>query len=218
MEQNAYILLGPPGSGKSTTAKLLHQSLGLHHIEIGSELRKVAMDDSDFGRMINEIIYQKKELVPDGIVKEVLDAALIKVDAGILLDGAPRCASQIDEIENVLAHHGREIKKLIYLSLSLERCIERISHRFLCQNCKQAYKSGVDKEVELQKCSRCGGVVTQRHDDTPEGVTKRYKVFQEQTMPVIGHYREKGLLLEVDAEGDPRIVADHIVKALQETS
>lgn len=216
MKQNTYILLGPPGSGKSTEAKLLHESLNLHHIEIGSKLRRVAMEETDFGKMVNEIVYKKKELVPDGIVGSVLDIALAEVDTGVLLDGAPRRLSQIDEIEEILAKHDREIKKLIYLSLSLEQCIERISRRFLCQDCKQAYKSGVDEEVERKECSRCSGKVAQRHDDTPEGVTKRYHVFQEQTVPVIEHFRKKGLVVEVDAVGDPEDIANKITTALED--
>jgi adenylate kinase len=216
MKQKTYILLGPPGSGKSTEAKILHKTLGLTHIEVGSELRRVATEDSDLGKLVHEIIYEKKELVPDGIIGKVLDRALDRATTGILLDGAPRRTSQIDEVIEILAEHERKIEKLIYLHLSLEECVERISKRFLCQNCKQAYKQGVDQDVETKLCSKCGGPVAQRDDDTPEGVAKRYQVFQEETVPVIEHFKNEGLVVEVSALGDPEVIAQEIMKAIGE--
>lgn len=212
---STYILLGPPGSGKSTEAKILVERCGLEHIEIGSELRKVAQEDTLFGELVKDIIYTKKELVPDGIIGAVIDGALQNKIGSLLLDGAPRCVSQIDEVEEVLHKHGRKIHKLIYLSLSSERCVERISNRFLCQECKTAYKKGVDTEVESGICSRCQGTVSQRYDDTPEGVLKRYQVFHDQTVPVIERFREDGKVIEVPAEGDPEVVADQILHAIQ---
>lgn len=214
MNQKTYILLGPPGSGKSTEAKILHQELGLSHIEVGSELRKVAIEDSELGRLVNEIIYEKKELVPDGIIGQVIDRALDRVDTGILLDGAPRRISQIDEVRDILAEHGRKIEKIIYLYLSLEDCVERISRRFLCTGCKTAYKQGVDPEVETGICSKCQGKVMQRTDDTPEGVAKRYQIFQAETVPVIEHFKKLGLVAEVGALGDPAVIAEKIVQAI----
>ncbi len=215
MNQHTYILLGPPGSGKSTEAKILGEKIGLSHIEIGSRLRKVASEDSELGRLVNEIIYQKKELVPDGIIGAVLDQALVSVTTGVLLDGAPRQLSQIDEIEDALKKYGRRIEKIIYLSLPLEACVARISKRFLCESCKEAYKQGEDPEVETGVCSRCQGRVAQRHDDTPEGVAKRYQVFHDQTVPVIELFKKRGLVVEVSALGDPENIADEIIEALQ---
>ena len=215
MQQYTYILLGPPGSGKSTEAKILKRELGLQHIEIGSELRKAALKETELGKLINKIIYQKKELVPDGIVGTVLDNALQGITNGVLLDGAPRCFSQIDEVEEILVHHDRKMEQVIYLSLPLEQCVERISRRFLCQNCKAAYQQGKDTEVDEGVCSKCQGEVSQRFDDTPEGVAKRYQVFHDQTIPVIEHYQKKGMLVEVSADGDPETIATEILKALK---
>lgn len=216
MKQHTYILLGPPGSGKSTEAAILGDTLGLHHVEMGSELRKVALEETDLGRLVKEIIYEKKELVPDGIIGQVLDKALAAVAGGILLDGAPRQVSQIDEVEEVLKKYGRAIECIIYLSLSQEDCVARISNRFLCQNCKHAYKRGVDAEADTGVCSKCQGVVTQRADDTPEGVAKRYQVFHTQTVPVIERFRAQGKVVEVNALGDPQTIANRIMAKLEE--
>lgn len=215
MRQKTYILLGPPGAGKSTTAKILHNKLGLSHIEVGSKLRKVATEDSDFGKLVNEIIYEKKELVPDGIIGQLLDRELDTLHTGILLDGAPRRLSQIDEVTDALRKHDREIEKVIYLALPVEECVERISKRFLCENCKRAYKQGVDQEVASGICSKCGGKVAQRHDDTPEGVAKRYHVFEDETLPVIEHFRKLGLVIEVSALGDPDVIGEEILQSVQ---
>lgn len=215
MKYHTYILLGPPGSGKSTEAKILGEKIGLHHIEMGSELRKVATENSPLGKLVNDIVYEKKELVPDGIVGQVLDHALENRETGVLLDGAPRQFSQIDEVEEVLNKYDRKIEKLVYLSLPLEACVARISKRFLCQNCKQAYKQGEDNEVETGICTLCQGVVLQRVDDTPEGVAKRYRVFQEQTIPVIEHFKKQNRAIEVSALGDPEEIANAIIEAIK---
>lgn len=169
------------------------------HVDIGKELRLVASQETELGERVNHIIHEKKELVPDTIIAAVLDNSLQKIDKGILLDGAPRCVSQIDEVLGKLALYGRPLHKVIYLTVPLEEAIHRISSRYLCSTCGQAYIKGRDPEVEKGKCSHCGGEIGQRKDDTEEGVRKRYEVFMQETKPVIDFFRKQGTLLEVDA-------------------
>jgi adenylate kinase len=209
-----YILLGPPGSGKSTVAKILCNELGIRHIEMGNELRKAAEEDTELGRMIHEIIFEKKELVPDGIVEKVVDEILNTYEWGTLLDGAPRCLPQIDDILEVLEHHSRPLKKVVYLSLPLEEGIARIVHRMICSQCSTPYTMGRHKETETKICSVCGGELMHRKDDTEEGVRKRYQVFEEKTMPVIEYFKEKGQVLEVNALGSPLDVERQVVAGL----
>jgi adenylate kinase len=215
MQEENYILLGPPGSGKSTVAKILCRELGIRHIEMGNELRTVAKEDTELGRMIHEIIFEKKELVPDGIIEDVIDHALDTHDGGVLLDGAPRVFSQIDEVVSSLNHHGRPLKKVIYLAITLDIAISRISRRMLCFNCATPYMLGKDTEAEERKCSLCGGEVGHRQDDTEEGVRKRYQVFEEKTMPVIEYFREKGQLLEVNGDGTPEVIEAAVVAGIR---
>jgi adenylate kinase len=199
MHDKSIIILGPPGSGKSTQARFLSEEFDLAHVDIGKELRLVASQDTELGERVNHIIHEKKELVPDSVIAAVLDNSLQKIDRGILLDGAPRCNSQIDEVLGKLALYGRPLYKVVYLALPLEESIRRISSRYLCLICGQAYLKGRDKEVEAGKCSHCGGEIGQRKDDTEEGVRKRYQVFMEETQPVIEFFRKQGTLLEVDS-------------------
>jgi adenylate kinase len=209
-----YILLGPPGSGKSTVAKILCGEIGIRHIEMGNELRKAASEDTELGRMIYQIIFEKKELVPDGIVEKVVDEILSEYDGGILLDGAPRCVPQIDDIMEVLEHHERPLKKVIYLALPLEVGIDRIVKRMICRECGTPYKIGKHVEAETKVCSVCGGEVIHRADDSEAGVRKRYEVFEEKTMPVIEHFRATGQLLEINGEGTPEDVEKEVVRGL----
>ncbi len=215
MKQKNYILLGPPGSGKSTAAKLLCKEFALRHMEMGHALRRVASEDSPLGRMVADIIYVKKELVPDQVVRDVLSVMLDTYDGGVLLDGAPRSVGQIDDIFDTLEGHHHTIDRVIYLALPIEVAIERISRRMLCLTCETPYMLGKDQEAETGICSACQGKVGHRKDDTPEGVEKRYKVFTSQTLDVIEYFREKGLLLEVDASKTPEEVDKQIVAGLK---
>jgi adenylate kinase len=216
MNVDNYILLGPPGSGKSTQAELLRESLNLEHIDIGKALRSIAEENNALGRSVHEIINIKKELVSDGIIKEVLEHVLRtkSEEKGVLIDGAPRRISQVDEVLETLKEYRHEASRVIFLFVSLETAIERISGRMLCLDCKIPYKKGRDKEVESGHCSVCGGAIGQRADDTVEGITKRYEVFMNETKPVIDWFRVKGLLLEANAEDAPESIAHFVISHL----
>jgi adenylate kinase len=215
-QQENYVLLGPPGSGKSTQANFLKKKHNLSHIDIGSELRHLAESDTHLGKAIHEIINVKKELVPDGLIGEVIEHVLLRisVDQGLLVDGAPRRISQVDEVEEALASQGRAVQKIIYLDLDKNVAIKRISTRWLCQECKAPY-IGTKEEIEaLSGCSVCGGMIGQRKDDTEEGVAKRYTVFMEETRPVIEYYRQAGKLIHIDASLTPEEVSALIEQSL----
>lgn len=197
-----YSLLGPPGSGKSTQAELLKKTFNLVHIDIGSELRAVAEEDTELGHTVDEIIHNKRELVPDSIMEEVFRQAIHRVpeDRGVLFDGAPRFMSQIDELERILAERGRTLDKIIFIDLSLEESIARISKRYLCFACHRPYMLGKDIELDNLVCKDCGGRVGQRKDDTPEGIEKRFSVFRSETYPVIEHFEKKGCVIRVHGD------------------
>lgn len=197
-----YILLGPPGSGKSTQAKRLKEMFGLEHIEMGAEMRAVSEEGTPLGRAVNEAINHRHELTSDDIMADVLKNALKRVpeNTGVLLDGAPRRAAQIDVVARALGDFGRAIDKVIFINLSEEKSVERISKRYFCFACRRPYVLGQDIfDVEIG-CAVCGGKIGQRKDDTTEGVRKRYQVFSSETLPVIEHFEKERLLIRIDGQ------------------
>ena len=216
MSSGNYVLLGPPGSGKSTQAELLRKNLGLVHIDIGSELRAAAEEDTPLGREINDTIHLKHSLTSDAIMKAVFENAIKRVPAsqGILLDGAPRRASQIDEVEAVLRSFGRSIDKAIFINLSEEQSIERISKRYLCFGCHRPYILDKDTFSQETPCSVCGGKIGQRKDDTVEGVRKRHHIFHSETLPVIEYFANHHLLLRVDGNQVPEKIFQDTISQL----
>jgi adenylate kinase len=218
MPTRNYILLGPPGSGKSTQAERLKQALSLTHIDMGSALRAAAREDTPFGRKLNEIINQRHELVSDEIMEEVLVQVIRRApeNIGVLIDGTPRRASQIDAVVRVLQSSGRAIKGVIFINLSEKEAVERISKRYLCQGCLRPYIWGKDLFSQTEVCGTCGGKIAQRADDTPEGVRTRYQIFHSETLPVIDYFEKMHLLLRIDGDQDAettfRNIIDHLDK------
>ncbi len=197
-----YILLGPPGSGKSTQADFFKERLHSTHIDVGGELRAIAKEDSPFGKEVYRTIYVKKELASDEVVKQALGRALAKADPknGIVLDGAPRRESQIGEVIDILAEYGRSIDWVIFIDLPKEVSIDRISRRFNCEQCGEKFVLGIHPEDHSEPCFKCGGKLVQRKDDTPAGVENRWRIFHEDTEPVIRHFEKEGKLLRVDGK------------------
>lgn len=213
------VLLGPPGSGKSTQAEFAVKRLGLAHVDMGASLRKVAQEPSGFGKKLNEIINVRKELVPDSVIVRVLERIFRTIPSrqGLILDGAPRRSSQIAGVEKVFSETERVLMKVIYIRLPEEESVARIAIRYACLQCGKPFvlgKDGVDAHVP---CMICGGALEQRKDDTPEGVRKRLEIFSQETLPVIDYFKSQGKLLEVDGTKDPEEIFQDILKGLHIT-
>lgn len=212
------ILLGPPGSGKSTQARQLVQRFGLKHIDIGSALRKIAHEHTPLGHEVDQIINKAKRLVPDEVVARALDQELgsVPADQGVILDGAPRRDSQIAVVEEIFRKHGRAITCVVFVRVGEQVSVARVAARFACSACGRPLILGEHLPDAAALCPDCGGTPVQREDDTPEGVQTRWRVFHEETNPVIEHYRRLSTLCEVDGELSPEATEAAIIICLEQ--
>ena len=210
-----YILLGPPGSGKSTQAEYLNMRFGAVHLDMGGALRRAAAEPTAIGKKLYEIINGEHALVPDGVMRAVLEEELGKVPEDVLLviDGTPRRETQIDDVVGALADFGRSIDKVIFIGLSEADSIERISNRFACTACGAKLILGKDFAVG-GACPSCGGAVTQRADDTREGVSTRWRIFHEDTVPVLDFFATHGKLIRVSGTEPAESISAKIDAAL----
>jgi adenylate kinase len=210
------IILGPQGSGKGTQALFLAEKFNAAHIEVGGMLRKMAKENTPLGRELYEIVHIKKELVSDEVVLKALTEKFKEVspDKGIILDGAPRRLEQIEEVEQAFADSGRKIDKIVFLNISDEDSIERVSKRYSCSKCHKHFTIGENITSSIDPCTDCGGSIEQRKDDTEEGIKKRLSIFREQTMPVVEYYRDKGVLVEIDGTKSKKEVFEDITDKL----
>ncbi len=197
------VLLGPPGAGKGTHAKLLVDRLGIPHISTGDIFRKNIKEGTPLGKKV--VTYTEQGLlVPDELTTDlVLDRlALPDCARGYILDGFPRNLSQAAALTEALKAKGDEIDYAVLMSLDDETILRRMSGRRVCSVCGASYNiHGMAPQTE-GVCDRCGGPVVQRKDDAPETVLSRLNVYREQTSPIIDYYRDLGKLVEIDA-GQP---------------
>ena len=211
------ILLGPPGSGKSTQARALVERFGCEHIETGTVLREVANADTPLGREVDRIIHTEKVLVPDEIVAPALEGALQQVSStkGVILDGAPRRLAQVSLIEAVFSRVERIFDYVVFVRIDEATAVARIASRFYCVSDHHPLVLGKDILHPTDLCPICWSDITQRLDDTPEGVRTRFNVFMRETLPVIEHYREEGKLIEVDGTHPVDVISREIIARLE---
>jgi len=160
----------------------------------------------------------KGELVPDSIsIQMVLERmSAPDCEGGVILDGFPRNLNQAKALDKALAEQAKAIDKVVYIKVSEEELLKRLSGRWICRNCQALYHTINSPPKVWGKCDKCGGELYQRPDDTPETVKKRLEVYFSETAPLIDYYAQAGKLLEVDGEGGVDEVRRRIVAALGE--
>jgi len=196
------IFLGPPGSGKGTQAKLLHQKLGGFYFEGGDVLRRKAEENNSLGKKIKEIIYQQGKLVPDNLMKKILEDWLAGKDIkkGIIFDGFPRSLGQYQILKEILLKKGEKINKVIFLKVSESVLVSRLSSRRVCPQCGLEFNLVTKPPKKDEVCDSCGTKLIQRADDTPEVIKARLKTYFEKTQTLIDLAKKEGILEEVDGE------------------
>lgn len=211
------IILGPQGSGKGTQAKFLSEHFNLSQIDIGLALRQVAEKDTPLGKELHRVMYEEKKLVSDEEMMGVLEEKIkeVPMEKGLIVDGAPRRRGQIELVESVFRNHGRKVDKVIFLNVSGEESINRISRRYHCSRCHKGFFMGEDLHEIQEGCPICKGKIVQRKDDTEEGVIKRLAIFHEETYPVIEYYRKNGILVEINGMKDKKEVFAEILEKIK---
>jgi adenylate kinase len=210
------ILLGPPGAGKGTQAKRLHDRHKLVQLSTGDMLRAEAASGSALGQQAKQVM-EAGQLVSDEIVIGIIDKRIDAPDckSGFVLDGFPRTEKQAIALDDMLTRKGKKIDAVIELAVDEDALVERISGRFACSKCGAGYHDTFQRPKKEGVCDVCGGTeFTRRKDDNAETVKARLKAYREQTAPILPYYRKKNLLQRVDGMADPDKVTEEIAAAL----
>ena len=193
------VLLGPPGAGKGTQAQIVSKNLGLPHISSGDIFRENLKNKTELGTQA-EGFMNRGALVPDDLTIAMIRERLSRPDcaAGALLDGCPRTPSQAEALDAMLRDFDGQVEAVPYIKVDEKELVERLGGRWTCVAKGHVFHEKYNPPREPGICDYDGSVLYQREDDKPETVINRIRVYFEQTEPLIGYYRQRGLLLEVD--------------------
>lgn len=210
------VLVGPPGAGKGTQARLLAERLGVPQLSTGDMLREAVAAGSPIG-LRAQAIMERGALVPDEVVSGVLDARLDAADteSGAVFDGYPRTVAQAGTLDRLLAQRGRGIDAIVEIRVADDALVDRICGRFTCESCGEGYHDRYKQPQQAGVCDRCGGTAfSRRADDQPETVLRRLEAYRAETRPVLAYYAERGKARAVDGVGAIAVIADAISRAL----
>lgn len=209
------VLLGPSGAGKGTQASNIAKKYNVPYISTGDIFRTNLKNNTDLGNKVREVI-NRGDLVSDDLVNEIVKDRLEQPNMGngYLLDGYPRTVEQAEFLSNYLEQKNQKLDFVININVNPDILIERTSGRRICRNCATTYHIKFNSTKIEGICDKCGGELYQRKDDKVETVTKRIKIYTNQTMPLINYYTDKNLLVNIDGEKEIDEVFADIVKIL----
>ena len=193
------VLLGPPGVGKGTQAKILSERTGLAHISSGDLFRENLKNQTELGKLAQTYM-SMGELVPDDVTIAMIRERLDRPDcqAGAILDGFPRTPIQAEELEKMLAEFNGQVDAVPVITVVEDELIQRLSNRWTCRANGHIFNEKSNPPKETGKCDFDGSELYQRDDDKPETVKHRIQVYLDQTAQLISYYRELGKLVEID--------------------
>lgn len=210
------ILLGPPGAGKGTQAKLLIKKYQIPQISTGDILRAAVKDMTAMGVKAKAYM-DAGALVPDEVVIGIIRERLVMSDCsnGFILDGFPRTVGQADALRSVLQDLGKSIDHVLSIAVDKEELLGRITGRRTCRSCGRGYHIAFDPPKKAAVCDECGGELFQRDDDREETMRKRLDVYDLQTAPLIDYYKKESLLRSVQGVGSIEEIQTSIELFLQ---
>ncbi|MFO7881573.1 MAG: adenylate kinase [Kosmotogaceae bacterium] len=210
------VLLGPPGAGKGTQAKMISERFGIPHISTGDMLREAISSKSELGKRVSDIV-ERGDLVPDDLMIKLVKNRISEEDAsdGFILDGFPRTTIQAESLRDMLKEMGDKIDCAIFIDVSEKIVVERISSRRVCSNCGKVYNLLSLKPKNNCICDECGSELIQRDDDKPETVRERYEVYVKNTKSVVEYYESQGKLKKFDGSKDIDELKDSIISYLE---
>ncbi|MBF0463813.1 MAG: adenylate kinase [Nitrospirae bacterium] len=209
------VLLGAPGAGKGTQAKMLIEKFGIPQISTGDILRKHVADGTALGKEAKGFM-DRGELVADSVVIGMVKDRLLQSDckAGFILDGFPRNTAQAATLDGVLESMGMPLTRALSVDVDFEVLMKRLTGRRTCKGCNQMYNIYFSAPKTEGKCDKCGADLYQRDDDKEDTIKKRLDVYKAQTEPLIDYYGSKGILKRVDGVGDMKEIFNKITTML----
>ena len=204
------VLLGPPGAGKGTQAKVLSDKLNVVHISTGDIFREVKKSGSELGKQLSDYM-NSGVLVPDNIVNQIVVERLKKDDiknSGFILDGYPRTRNQAEALDEALGLIGMNLDMVIYMKTSRKIILKRLTGRRVCRQCGSIFHVQNIPPKKVGVCDHCNDQLYQRDDDKEDTVLKRLDVYQQQTQELIDYYGKRSTLKTVSGDLDVRQLYD----------
>ena len=207
--------MGTPGAGKGTQAQRLGDRFGACHISTGDVLREAAHAGTALGGEARRYMDDGR-LVPDDVVIGIVAERLDHTDCrgGFVLDGFPRTLPQAQALDALLARRGQPLDAVVLIAVPAEDAVRRLAGRRVCPNCGSMFHIAFQPPGQAGRCDRCGAALVQREDDREETIRHRFDVYARETAPVLEHYRQRGLLRDVDGTGSRDDVSRRISASL----
>ena len=210
------VLLGPPGVGKGTQAKILSERTGLTHISSGDLFRENLKNQTELGKLAQTYM-TKGELVPDDVTIAMIRDRLSRPDCkvGAILDGFPRNPAQADALEAMLQEFNGHVDAVPVIMADVDELVGRLSNRWTCRASGHIFNAKTNLPNEAGKCDFDGSELYQRDDDKAETVKHRIQVYMDQSLPLISYYRDRGKLIEIDGMQSIEDVTESLLESLK---
>ncbi len=209
------VLLGPPGAGKGTQAKMLIEKYHIPQISTGDILRQAVKDETELGKEAKTYM-DRGDLVPDDIIINIINERIKADDCndGYIFDGFPRTVVQAEGLGRVLKLLCTQLDAVVSIDVPEGEVVKRLSGRRTCKNCGALYHSIYDPPAKEGVCDKCDGELFQRDDDNETTIRQRLAVYQEQTAPLIDYYSEQNLVKTIAGSGKPEEIFAAMCEAL----